>query len=128
VYAALAAIRLLREVGLAAVREHVLALGDELIAGLRRRGLAVMTPEDRSQRGALVMVRCRDARRLVARLAERGVLCSTRDAALRVSLHYYNSTDDLRALLSGLDENLDLLTPTPPIPRREGGRRAAGAA
>lgn len=109
VYAALAAIRLLREVGLEAVRDHVCGLADLAIAGLRRRGLDVMTPEDPASRGPLVMVRCRDVQRLLERLAENGVLCSTRDGALRVSFHHYNSESDVRALLSGLDDNADLL-------------------
>jgi selenocysteine lyase/cysteine desulfurase len=110
VYAALAAIRLLREVGLAAVREHVVALSDRFIAAAGELGLALMTPEDPAERGALVMVRCRDVQRLIARLAERRILCSTRDGALRVSFHYYNSAGDLDALLAGLEDNLDLLT------------------
>jgi selenocysteine lyase/cysteine desulfurase len=109
VYAALAALRLLREVGLDAVRDHVCGLADLAIAGLRERGLDVMTPDDPALRGPLVMVRCRDVQTLLARLAERGVLCSTRDGALRVSFHHYNTESDVRAVLSGLDENAALL-------------------
>jgi selenocysteine lyase/cysteine desulfurase len=109
VYAALAALRLLRGVGLDAVRDHVRRLADLAIAGLRRRGLDVMTPDDPARRGPLVMVRCRDVQVLLDRLAERGVLCSTREGALRVSFHHYNSEADVAALLSGLDDNLGLL-------------------
>ncbi|HSR23584.1 MAG TPA: aminotransferase class V-fold PLP-dependent enzyme, partial [Candidatus Eisenbacteria bacterium] len=107
VYAALAAVRLLRGVGLTAVREHVLALGDRFIAGAVERGLRVMTPAEPERRGPLVMVRCHDVQRLIVRLAERGVLCSTRDGALRVSFHYYNVDEDVDALLAGLDDNID---------------------
>jgi len=110
VYAALAALRLLRGVGLDAVRDHVRTLSDLAVAGLRRRGLDVMTPEDPERRGPLVMVRCHDVGRLIARLAERGVLCSTRDGALRVSFHHYNTEADVRALMAGLDDSADLLT------------------
>jgi selenocysteine lyase/cysteine desulfurase len=109
VYAALAAVRLLRDVGLAAVQDHVRSLADRFIAGAERRGLAVMTPSDPAWRGPLVMVRCRDVQRLIARLAERDVLCSTRDGALRVSFHHYNLAQDVDALLAALDDNLDLL-------------------
>jgi selenocysteine lyase/cysteine desulfurase len=104
VYAALAALRLLREVGLDAVRDQVRALADLAVSGLRQRGLDVMTPDDPACRGPLVMVRCQDVQRLLARLAERDVLCSTRDGALRVSFHHYNSEADVAALLSGLDD------------------------
>jgi selenocysteine lyase/cysteine desulfurase len=103
VYAALAAVRLLRRVGLDAVRDHISTLADLAVSGLRRRGLDVMTPDDPASRGPLVMVRCHDVQRLIAGLAERGVRCSTRDGALRVSFHHYNSEADVLALLSGLD-------------------------
>ena len=108
VYAALAALRLLRGVGLEAVGAHVRALGDLFIAGAKERGLALMTPDDPALRGPLVMLRCHDVQRLIDRLADRGVLCSTRDGALRVSFHYYNSEEDVQALLAGLDESRDL--------------------
>jgi selenocysteine lyase/cysteine desulfurase len=111
VYAGLAALRLLRSVGLGAVRDHIRSLAGLAIAGLRERGLDVMTPDEPALRGPLVMVRCQDVQRLIVRLAERGVLCSTRDGALRVSFHHYNSEADVRALLSSLDDNVDLLTP-----------------
>ena len=109
VYAALAAVRLLRQVGLDAVHDHVRALSDRFIAGAERRGLRLMTPAEPDRRGPLVMVRCRDVQRLIERLGERGVLCSTRDGALRVSFHYYNLVEDVDALLAGLDDNVDLL-------------------
>jgi selenocysteine lyase/cysteine desulfurase len=114
VYAGLAALRLLRSVGLDAVRDHVRSLAGQAIAGLRERDLDVITPDDPALRGPLVMVRCRDVQRLIARLADRGVLCSTRDGALRVSFHHYNSEADVRTLLSGLDDNIDLLAPAGP--------------
>jgi selenocysteine lyase/cysteine desulfurase len=46
---------------------------------------------------------------LVAALARDGILCSTRDGALRVSLHYYNTAADVDAVLSGLDRHPELL-------------------
>ena len=55
------------------------------------------------------MVRSTDAAKLVAALARDGILCSTRDGALRVSLHYYNTVEDVDAVLSGLDRHPELL-------------------
>lgn len=109
VYAGLAALRLLRSVGVETVAGHVRSLGDRLIDGARQRGLSLMTPEDPAARGPLVMLRCRDVQRLLERLAGRGVLCSTRDGALRVSFHHYNLASDVDALLDGLDAETDLL-------------------
>jgi selenocysteine lyase/cysteine desulfurase len=63
------------------------------------------------ERGPLVMVGSTDAPRLVEILAGDGILCSTRDGALRVSLHYYNTASDVDAVLQALDRHPDLLRP-----------------
>ena len=109
VYAALAALRLLGGVGLATIEEHVQGLMTRFIAGARQRGLVLLTPEQPADRGPLGMVRSTDAPKLVASLARDGILCSTRDGSLRVSLHYYNTAQDVDAVLSGLDRHRDLL-------------------
>lgn len=109
VYAALASVRLLRQVGLDRIRAHVEELGDQLVGAALDRGWGLKTPVEPERRGPLVMLRCRDVTTLLARLAERGILCSTRDGALRVSFHYYNSPNDVLALIEALDDNGGLL-------------------
>jgi selenocysteine lyase/cysteine desulfurase len=59
------------------------------------------------------MVRSTDAAKLVALLAKDGILCSTRDGALRVSLHYYNTEADVDAVLTALDRHPELLVTGP---------------
>ncbi len=73
------------------------------MSGARARGLDVATPADPARRGPLVVIRVRDAAALVARLATRGIIASSRDNGLRVSFHGYNSTDDCDAVLAALD-------------------------
>jgi selenocysteine lyase/cysteine desulfurase len=111
VYATLAALRLLTEVGLDTVQQHVQRLADRLIAGASRRGLMLLTPEEPAERGPLVMLKSTDAPKLVEALAKKSILCSTRDGALRVSLHYYNNEADVDAVLEALDELPELLGP-----------------
>jgi selenocysteine lyase/cysteine desulfurase len=109
VYATLPALRMIADAGLDTIEAHVQALTARFIEGARRRGLALLTPEQPALRGPLVMVRSTDAARLVEVLAQDGILCSTRDGALRVSLHYYNSTGDVDAVLAGLDRHPELV-------------------
>jgi selenocysteine lyase/cysteine desulfurase len=109
VYASLAALQLLAGVGLDTIQAHVQELAGRFIEGARRRGLALLTPEEPADRGPLVMVRSTDAPRLVEALAREGILCSTRDGALRVSLHYYNTVEDVDAVLAALDRQPALL-------------------
>ena len=109
VYASLAALRLLAGVGLDVIQTHVQALTGRFIDGARQRGLALLTPEEPADRGPLVMVRSTDAPTLVEALAREGILCSTRDGSLRVSLHYYNTAADVDAVLAALDRHPELL-------------------
>jgi selenocysteine lyase/cysteine desulfurase len=109
VYASLAALRLLGSVGLDVIQAHVQALAGRFIDGAQQRGLALLTPEEPAERGPLVMVRSTDAPKLVEALARDGILCSTRDGALRVSLHYYNTGADVDAVLAALDRHPELL-------------------
>jgi selenocysteine lyase/cysteine desulfurase len=113
VYASLAALQLLAAVGLDVIQTHVQALAGRFIDEARRRGLALLTPEEPADRGPLVMVRSTDAPKLVEALAREGILCSTRDGSLRVSLHYYNTAADVDAVLAALDRHPDLLVPAP---------------
>ena len=113
VYASMAALRLIAGVGLDAVQAHVQSLAGRLIDGARRRGLTLLTPEEPAARGPLVMVRSTDAPKLVEALAREGILCSTRDGALRVSLHYYNLAEDVDAVLDALDRHPKLVVRNP---------------
>ena len=112
VYATLPALRLIADVGLDTIETHVQALAGRFIDGARRRGLALLTPQEPALRGPLVMVRSTDAPRLVDALAREGILCSTRDGALRVSLHYYNTASDVDAVLAALDRLPELVVHT----------------
>jgi selenocysteine lyase/cysteine desulfurase len=112
VYATLPALRMIADAGLDTIEAHVQALATRFIEGARRRGLALLTPDQPASRGPLVMVRSTDAARLVEALARDGILCSTRDGALRVSLHYYNSTGDVDAVLAALDRHPELVVRT----------------
>ena len=109
VYAAVAALRLIASVGLGTIERHVQDLAGRLIAGVRRREFALLTPEEPAARGPLVMVGSTDALRLNEALARERILCSTRDGALRVSLHYYNTAEDVDAVLAALDRQADLI-------------------
>ena len=109
VYATLPALRLIADAGLDAIEAHVRGLAGRFIEGVRRRGLALITPEEPALRGPLIMVRSTDAGRLVEALAQEGILCSTRDGALRVSLHYYNTPGDVDAVLAALDQHPELV-------------------
>ena len=109
VYAALAGMELVREVGVAEIHRHVQGLNTALIDGVAELGGRVVTPKDPERRGPLVAVASTDAPALAAALADDGVVVSSRDGNLRVSPHLYNSTGDVEAVLASLARSRHLL-------------------
>jgi selenocysteine lyase/cysteine desulfurase len=113
IYAGIAGIRLMREIGVAATAEHVRGLNDLLLEGLDELGARVATPRDPARRGPLIAVESSDVHALVEALAADEIVTSSRDANLRISPHCYNSTEDIRALLDSLARHRDLLVRAP---------------
>jgi selenocysteine lyase/cysteine desulfurase len=109
VYAAIAGLELMQEIGIAETREHVTSLTSMLIDGVDALGGDVVTPHDAERRGALVCIRANDAPGLVRALAADQIVVSTRDGNLRVSPHAYNTHDDIDAILGALERNRQLL-------------------
>ncbi|GAB4519572.1 MAG: aminotransferase class V-fold PLP-dependent enzyme [Parvularculaceae bacterium] len=108
-YAAAAGLRLVQSVGAARIREHVLQLTDQLKCGAAEMGVALATPADPARHGSMIAFRATDEAALVDRLAQVGIVTSSRDGNLRVSPHFYNSSEDIERLLAALRENRDLL-------------------
>jgi selenocysteine lyase/cysteine desulfurase len=109
IYAGVAGMELMMEIGIAETREHVSALNDRLIAGVDELGGTVVTPREPERRGALICIRSTDAPALVGALAADGIVTSERDSNLRVSAHAYNTAEDIDAVLAGLARHNALL-------------------
>jgi selenocysteine lyase/cysteine desulfurase len=109
IYAGIAGIELMQEIGVAETREHVNALNAHFIAGVDELGAKLATPRAQDARGALVCVKSTDAKALVAALDADGIVTSDRDGNLRVSAHCYNSVDDVDAVLAALERHRHLL-------------------
>jgi selenocysteine lyase/cysteine desulfurase len=109
IYAGIAGIELMVEIGVAETREHVTALNERLIAGVDELGGTVVTPRDPEKRGALVCIASIDAPGLVGELEKDGIVTSDRDGSLRVSAHAYNTVEDIDVVLAALARHRTLL-------------------
>lgn len=107
IYAAMPALDLLSQIGLERIAAHIARLSRALIDGARARGIRLKTPADSV--GPLIVLQSRDVPAILARLAERHIVASGRHDGLRLSLHVYNTSDDIEAALAVLEENLDLM-------------------
>jgi selenocysteine lyase/cysteine desulfurase len=109
IYAGIAGMELMKEIGIAETREHVLELNSRLLEGLDELRAKVATPRRPKRRGALICVRSKDAPALVTALGREGIVTSERDSNLRVSAHCYNSVEDVDAVLESLQRHRKLL-------------------
>ena len=109
IYAGLAGMGIVEEVGAAAIEAHVRGLVDRLLAGLDELGATVATPRRPGEHGPLVCVASTDAPALVGELLGERIVTSERDSNLRISLHLYNVDEDVDRILEALSTRRRLL-------------------
>jgi selenocysteine lyase/cysteine desulfurase len=110
IYAGIAGIELMQEIGIAETEAHVRELNAILHDGLEELGAKAVTPRAREQSGALLCVASKDVNALVAALAAEGIVTSSRDDNLRISAHCYNTAEDVATVLGALARNRGLLS------------------
>lgn len=109
IYAGIAGMDLMDEIGVAETERHVATLTDQLIEGLERIGAKIVTPRDPAKRGPMIAVAATDENAMVAALREDRILTTPRDGNIRLSWHCYNSAEDVEAVVAGLDRHSQLL-------------------
>lgn len=109
IYAGVAGMNLMDEIGIAETEKHVQGLTDQLIKGLDGIGASIATPRALERRGPMIAVRSIDEQAMVQALAEDGIITSSRDGNVRLSWHCYNSHEDVDAAVAALDRHSRLL-------------------
>jgi kynureninase len=103
-YAAEPAYRALAEIGATAVRERSLSLTQPLLEGALERGWTVRSPHEPERRGGHVTFDPGDSERVADELIAAGFVVDHRPGVgLRVSPHFYNTADEVSALLAEVD-------------------------
>ncbi len=105
IYAGVAGMDLIDEIGVAETEQHVGGLTDRLIEGLDRIGAPIVTPRDPARRGPMIAVATTDEQAMVAALAADSILTTPRDGNIRLSWHCYNSFDDVDRIVEGLERH-----------------------
>ncbi len=99
-----AAIELLFEIGISAIEEQVLGLGDLIIHEAEARGFAVLTPKDRRARGGIITFSGTfDPAMMKDALREKAIMVNVRGGGIRVSPHFYNNERDINKLFAAID-------------------------
>lgn len=101
-FAAAAGLSLLAECDIGAVETHVAVLAAALQDELAGQGWNFWSPTDPDQRGPQIAIQSRRPDEIARYLAERRIFASPRGHAVRLSLHYYNSLDDVYTVAEAL--------------------------
>jgi len=101
-YAQLAGLSILEEIGLPVVRAATQALTEDLIDAARAHDLRPRVALAAADRSAIVMIPREDPHADVRRLAERGFIVDARPGHVRISPYFYNLPGDHRACLECL--------------------------
>lgn len=110
------ALDLITSIGLPAIAEHVLDLGDRLIEHTDRLGIDLVGPRERERRSHILVLRLPDPG-WVGLLADAGVRLSPVRDGLRVSFGIYSTADDVDRLAAILQRGLGTLRARPePVP------------
>ena len=108
-YAALAGLKLVHSVGVAAIARELAALTGAIKEGAMRRGWSLVSPVDTARHGALITLKSHKVDLLVKWLAQDDIIVSSRDNNLRISPHFYNNQHDVDRLIDGLTKHRSLL-------------------
>ena len=106
VYGLKAAVELFLEVGPEKIEEYLLGMGDYLAGSLESKGYEVMGSRRAGETSPIVVCRHarHDAQYLYRHLFSRRIVTAPRAGRLRISPHFYNTRDDIDALVAALPD------------------------
>ncbi len=100
-YAAQAGLRIINEIGVAAIRENSVRQTRKLIQLAEEAGFTINSPRADDQRGGTVSVNLPRAQEISRELLRRDFLVDYRPGAgIRLSPHFYNTDDEMEAVIA----------------------------
>jgi kynureninase len=96
-------LELVREIGIARIRDRTIALGELLIDESRAAGLRLSAAADPTTRGGIVAVEVADPKPVVDALADESIIVDYRPGIVRCSPAFYNTEDEVTATVAALD-------------------------
>ena len=105
VYLLRESLKYLQEIGVDRIRQHVLRLGDTLIASLHALGVEIITPESHDERAGNICFVHPDPRKIVDLASEENILLWGDVGRIRVSIHLFNDEADIEELVQFLSRN-----------------------
>lgn len=101
-YVARAGMAMINEIGVPAIRAWLEVLGRRLIDGGRTRGLRLLGPDDMARKTATTAFLVDDSHAVESAMREHGIIASARGPVIRLSPHFYSTTEDVDRALEAL--------------------------
>jgi kynureninase len=109
-YTAMPGLKIIREAGIARIREKSKKMTSRLIELADQRGWRVNAPRDPEQRGGTVAIDMPNSKEVCQELLLRDVLVDYRPrAGVRFSPHFYNTMEEIDRAIGTVDEILSTM-------------------
>jgi kynureninase len=102
VYTGLAGMDMILEADPARIADRLRMLTTRILEHAERAGYTVLSPKDPEARGGIVMLQLANPQQLVADLAARHFTVDYRPGRVRISPHFFNTTEDIDRLMENL--------------------------
>ncbi len=104
IFAGAEGLRIVNEIGAEAIRERTSELTQLLVSRLSEEGFVLRCPEKAERHASITMVEMEDPARMVEELSKRDFIVDFRPGAVRISPYYYNTPDDILAVVAAMTE------------------------
>ena len=101
-FTAAGGLEIIEEAGIERIRDRNRMLASDLIDRLSDAGFEPRVAGDPARRSAIVLADHPDAKSAVRSLAERGIIIDHRKDRVRLSPHFYNTTEENRLAVEAL--------------------------
>jgi len=96
---------LLLDLGIDGIAEHLRVLRRPLVEAASRGAFSLTSPTDGVHESGIVCVRTDDVARTHAALRQAGVVCVMREGSIRLSPHWYNTSEEIARVLEILTDS-----------------------
>ncbi len=96
-------LKLITDIGISSIEEEIKKLRDFLIAKLRSlQNINIHSPIEWGKGSGIVTIQHPHIEKVQARLKQANIICSIREGKLRISPHFYNTTEEIEALIKNI--------------------------